>query len=82
MRAIASAAKIEIPFMTASLAPSRYASKSFNRVALAVNARGGSKGANPQIQKGPMEMVRASTFLFRIYRYWENPRMRPPTEAR
>jgi hypothetical protein len=61
MTAIASAAKIEIPFMTASLVPSRYASKSFNRVALAVNARGGSKEAIPQIQKGPTKMVRAST---------------------
>jgi hypothetical protein len=61
MTAIASAAKIEIPFMTASLVPSRYASKSFNRVALAVNARGGSKAADPLIQKGPARMERAST---------------------
>jgi hypothetical protein len=58
MTAIASAAKIEMPFMTP---PSRHAGNSFNRVALAVNARGGSKAANPQIQKAPAGMERAST---------------------
>jgi hypothetical protein len=62
MTAIASAAKIEMPFMTASLAPSRYASNSFSRVALAVNARGGSKRANPQIHKGPAGWKGASTW--------------------
>jgi hypothetical protein len=44
MTAIASAAKIEIPFMTPSLA---LCGHSFNRVALAVNARGGSKRPAP-----------------------------------
>jgi hypothetical protein len=33
----------------------------FNLVAAVVNARGGSKGANPRIQKGPAGMKRAST---------------------
>ena len=77
MTAIASAAKIEMPFMTASLAPSRYASKSFNRVALAVNARGGAKGANPP---GSKETGGDGKGQYQNCRYRQK-RKRLPTEA-
>ena len=79
MTAIASAAKIEMPFHD-RLPRAMRARASIGLRLLSMHAAV-QKGQAPD-SKGTVGMERASTFLFRICRYWENLRMRPPTEAR